>query len=78
MNEHVAISKIKSAINVLTVARNDFDKLPEKKRRTMVGNSSFDAAIRGLEIALAEINGEPWPAAPIKEVDPSIDEVLDA
>lgn len=72
MNTTTVLLQINGAINVLRRAAAVAKTLPQKYAREFP-TSSVTAAIRGLEIAKAEINGEPWPVAPVAVVNGDFD-----
>lgn len=75
MNENVVLMKINAALNVLRGVQG-IGPLPAKYQRQMPLNS-IQEAIRGLEIAKAEINGEPWPAVEAKAIDADLEGIID-
>jgi hypothetical protein len=73
MNTNATLLQINGALNVLRRCHAVAGTLPKKYEREMP-SSSIAAAIRGLEIAKAELTGQPWPeAAPVADMSEYID-----
>lgn len=81
MNTSVVALKIKAALNVLARVEAIAPTLTKKQQREMP-LASIAAAIRGLEIAMAELAGEAWPIAaamPLSEDEAALlDELIGA
>lgn len=77
MNNNTVLLQINSAINLLKGLKSGIAELPQRQQRKIPGSSYIADVIRRLEIAKAEINGEPWPTAPVTEIDPALAELID-
>ena len=76
MNQNIVLMKINSALNVLRVVQGVTPKLSARAQREMPLGSVRDA-IRGLEIAKAELTGAAWPEAPVGD-GPDMSEFIEA
>lgn len=79
MNTTLAVIQINGALNALRAIQGSAGDLPQRAQNKIAGLAHLATVIHGLELAKAELTGQPHPPAPVSTTNfDDLDGIIDA